>query len=111
MSMQMKKLEIWSAKVKSGLEKTKLGIQPLENPVPIAEPPKDMNEAISRDEMLSAASEIIKEKNDLIEKLEQELSELQTGQQMGVAQALQALLFMFSLYVAFYFCDYFARFE
>jgi hypothetical protein len=81
------------------------------DPVPIAEPPKDMNETISPDEMVSAASEIIKEKNDLIEKLEQELSELQTGQQMGVAQVVQALLFMFSLYVAFYFCDYFARFE
>ena len=104
-------LERSNVKVKSELEKTKLGIQPLENPVPIAERPKDENEAISRDEMLSAASEIIKDKNDLIEKLEQELSELRTGQQMGVAQALQALLFMFSLYVAFYFCDYFARFE
>ena len=83
----------------------------LRDPVPIAEPPKDMNETISPDEMLSAASEIIKEKNDLIEKLEQELSELQTGHQTGVAQAVQAVLFMFSLYFAFCFCDYFARFE
>ena len=83
----------------------------LRDPVPIAEPPKDMNETISPYEMLSAASEIIKDKNDLIEKLEQELSEMRTGQQMGVAQVVQALLFMFSLYVAFYFCDYFARFE
>ena len=73
----------------------------------IAEPSKDENEAISRDEMLSAASEIIKDRNDLIEKLEQELSELRTRQQMGVAQALQALLFMFLLYVAFYCCDLF----
>ena len=81
------------------------------DPVPIAEPPKDMKETISLDEMLSAASEIIKEKNDLIEKLEQELSELQTGHQTGVAQAVQAVLFMFSLYFAFYFCDYFAAFE
>ena len=81
------------------------------DPVPIAEPPKDMNETISPDEMLSAASEIIKDKNDLIEKLEQELSEMRTGQQMGVAQVVQALLFMFSLYVAFYYCDYIARFE
>ena len=104
-------LERSNVKVKSELEKTKPGIQPLENPVPIAEPPKDMNEAISPDEMLSAASEIIKERNDQIEKLEQELSELRMGQQMGVAQAVQALLFMFSLYVALYFCDYFARFE
>ena len=100
-------LERSNVKVKSKLEKTKLGIQPLENPVPIAEPPKDMNEAISPDEMLNAASEIIKDQNDLIEKLEQELSELRTGQQMGVGQALQALLFMFLLYVAFYFCDLF----
>ena len=104
-------LEGSNVKVKSELEKTKPGIQPLENPVPIAELPKDMNEAISPDEMLSAASEIIKERNDQIEKLEQELSELRMGQQMGVAQAVQALLFMFSLYVALYFCDYFARFE
>ena len=80
----------------------------LRDPVPIAEPPKDMNETISPDEMISAASEIIKEKNDLIEKLEQELSELQTEQQTGV---VQAVLFMFSLYVAFYFCDYFATFQ
>ena len=72
--------------------------------VPIAEPPKDENEAISRDEMLSAASEIIKDRNDQIEKLEQELSELRTGQQMGVAQVLQALLFMFLLYVCDLFC-------
>ena len=117
-------LEMSNVKVKPELEKTKLVddipiegtdyddlLQKLENPVPIAEPSKDMNEAISPDEMLSAASEIIKEKNDLIEKLEQELSELQTGHQTGVAQAVQAVLFMFSLYVAFYFCDYFARFE
>ena len=44
------------------------------------------------DEMLSAASEIIKDRNDLTEKLEQELSESRTGQQMGVAQALQAVM-------------------
>ena len=100
-------LEGSNVKVKSELEKTKLGIQPLETPLPIAEPPKDMNEAISPDEMLNAASEIIKDKNDLIEKLEQELSELRTGQQMGLGQELQALLFMFLLHVAFYFCDLF----
>ena len=100
-------LEGSNVKVKSELEKTKLGIQPLETPLPIAEPPKDMNEAISPDEMLNAASEIIKDRNDLIEKLEQELSELRTGQQMGLGQELQALLFMFLLHVAFYFCDLF----